>query len=63
MGCHAMDQGRGEVDVKDRKEEDHVDGQSNQEEGDHIHFDCQHQAGSAEQLQELVEVLCMKCNI
>lgn len=34
-----MNQGRGEVDVKDRQEEDHVDDQSNQEEDDDIHFD------------------------
>lgn len=50
MGCHAVDQRRGEVDVKDRQEEDDVDCQSNQEEGEHPHFKCQHRAGSAEQL-------------
>lgn len=44
-----MDQGRREVDVKDGEEEDHMDCQSNQEEGDHPHFECQHGAGSAEQ--------------
>lgn len=42
-----MDQGRGEVDVKDREEEDHMDHQSNQEEGDHPHLECKRRAGSA----------------
>lgn len=41
MGCHAMDQRRGEVDIKDRDEEDHVDCQPNHKEGDHPHFGCQ----------------------
>lgn len=56
MWCHAMDQRRGEVDVKDRQEEDHVDCQSNQEEGDHPHFECQHWAGSAEQMDGGMEM-------
>lgn len=51
-----MDQRRGEVDVKDRQEEDHVDCQSNQEEGDHPHFECQHWAGSAEQMDGGMEM-------
>lgn len=46
-----MDQRRGEVDVKDGEEEDHVDCQSNQEEGDHPHFERQRRAGSAEQME------------
>lgn len=46
LGCHAMDQGRSEVDVKDREKEDHMDCQSNQEEGDHPHFDCHYHSGS-----------------
>lgn len=49
MGWHAMDQRRGEVNVKDRQEEDNVDWESNQEEGDDPHLDCQHQISSAEQ--------------
>lgn len=44
-----MDQWRGEVDVENGDEEDHVDCQPNQEEGDHPHFECQYQGGSAEQ--------------
>lgn len=55
-----MDQRRREVDVKDREEEDHVDDQSNQEEGDHPHSECQHHAGPAEQLGELIEVMRVK---
>lgn len=44
-----MDQGRGEVDVKDREEEDYMDRQSNQEEGDHPHFEWQYCAVPAGQ--------------
>lgn len=37
VGRHAVNQRGGEVDVKDGEEEDHMDRQSNQEEGNHPH--------------------------
>lgn len=40
-----MDQGRGEVDVKDGDEENHMDGKSDHKEGDHFHFEGQHWSG------------------